>query len=77
MTTRTVSQALVDNWISYFGVPLEIPTDKGTHFESMLFKESCKLLGIEKTRTTTMKPQSESFVERLNQTICNILNCHL
>ena len=75
MTARTVSQALVDNWISYFGVPLEIHTDKGTNFESMLFKETCKLLGIEKTRTTTMRPQSDGFVERLNQTICNILNC--
>ena len=75
MTARTVSQALVDNWISYFGVPLEIHTDKGTNFESVLFKETCKLLGIKKTRTTTMRPQSDGVVERLNQTICNILNC--
>ena len=75
MTARAVSQALVDKWISYFGVPLEILTDKGTNFESVLFKETCKLLGIEKTRTTTMRSQSDGFVERLIQTICNILNC--
>ena len=76
-TARTVSQALVDNWLSYFGVPLEIHTDKGTHFESVLFKETCKLLGIEKARATTMRPQSDGFVETLNQTICNILNCDI
>ena len=75
MTAETVSQALVDNWICYFGVPSEIHTDKGSNFESLVFREMCKLLGIDKTRTTTMRPQSDGFVERLNRTIGDSLNC--
>ena len=75
MTAKSVAQALIDNWIGTFGSPFEIHTDQGSNFESLLFTETCKLLGIDKTRTTPMRPQSDGFVERLNQTICNILNC--
>ena len=45
-----------------------------SNFGGTLFSETCRILGIEKTRTTTMKPQSDGFVKRLHQTLCNILN---
>ena len=57
-----------------FGSPLEIHTDQGSNSDGTLFSETCRLLGIEKTRTTPIRPQSVDFVERLNQTLCNILN---
>ena len=75
MIAKSVAQALIDNWVGYFGSPLEIHTDQGSNFDGTLFSETCRLLGIEKTRTTPMRPQSDGFVERLNQTLCNILNC--
>lgn len=34
----------------------------------------CKILGIEKTRTTAMRPQSDGMVERANRTIQNMLS---
>ena len=75
MRAETVTSAFVSNWVSYFGVPLELHSDKGTQYESNLFTDTCALLGITKTRTTTMNPQSNGFIEHMNRTLCDMLNC--
>jgi len=64
----TVATALVENWISRFGVPLELHSDQGSNFESQVFGEVAKLLGLRKTRTTPLHPQSDGMVERFNKT---------
>ena len=48
---ETVSQKLVDEFISRFGIPQEIHSDQGRKFESKIFQNLCQLLGIRKTRT--------------------------
>ena len=50
--TKTVARALIDNFISRFGVPLFLHTDQGPSFESQLFQEICQSLGSKKIRTT-------------------------
>ena len=65
----TVANALAQQFICRFGVPLEIHSDQGRNFESTLFSEMCRLLGIKKTRTTPLHPQSDGMVERFNRTI--------
>ena len=42
-------------------------------FESAVFKGMCNRLGIKKTRTTPLHPQSDGMVERCNRTIGNQL----
>lgn len=69
----TVASKLVERIISVFGVPLSIHSDQGSNFESEVFQELCKLLGITKTRTTPLRPQSDGMVERANRTIENML----
>ena len=71
----TISEALIANWISYFGCPLECHSDQGAQFTGAVFRETCKLLGIEKTRTTVGRPQSDGMIENANQALCNMLNC--
>ncbi len=70
-----IADTIVNQWISHYGAPYEIHTDCGSNFESNLFKEVCKLLGIEKTRTTPYHAQSDGMVERFNATLQNILAC--
>ena len=43
------------------------------YFESEVFQEVCQLLGIKKTRTTPLHPQSDGMVERFNRTLENQL----
>jgi transposase InsO family protein len=65
----TVADALVENWVCGYGVPKELHSDQGRNFESRVFQEKCRVLGIEKTRTTPLHPQSDGMVERFNRTL--------
>ena len=58
----TIAAVLVKEWISIFGTPRTIHSHQGSAFESDPFQELCKLLQIEKTRTTTYHPKA----------ICNV-----
>lgn len=73
-TALTVADKLATEFITHYGVPNQIRTDQGRKFESELFSELCRLLGIEKTRTTPYRPQSDGLVERFNRTIVAMLS---
>ena len=73
MEAQTVADALLEGFFSRFGMPLELHSDQGRNFESTLFKDVCDILGIRKTRTTPLHPQSDGMVERFNRTIENQL----
>ncbi|CAG2213721.1 unnamed protein product [Mytilus edulis] len=73
MEATTVANILMTEVISRFGVPTIIHSDQGSQFESHLFKEMCKLLQIEKTRTTPYHPKSDGMVERFNKTLATML----
>ncbi|GBN74943.1 hypothetical protein AVEN_265802-1 [Araneus ventricosus] len=49
-------------------------SDEGTNFNSDLFSEICKLLGILKTQTTALHPESDGMLKRLNRMILNHLS---
>ena len=70
---ETVAKKLVEEFVCRFGVPHELHSDQGTNFESQLFAEMCRLLGIRKTRTTAYNPKSDGLVERFNRTLVNVV----
>lgn len=70
---ETIAQAFMDRIFSVVGIPKIIHTDQGKNFDSILFKELCRMLGIEKTRTTAFRPQSDGMIERMNRTIIAML----
>ena len=61
------AQAFVSQWIPRFGVPTTITTDRGSQFESNLWKEIMNLLGSRRTRTTVYHPQANGMVERFHR----------
>ena len=73
-TAVVVAEILVDRFITRFGAPFQIHSDQGPEFESKLVSEVCKLLGVDKTRTTSYHPQSDGQVERFNRTLLSMLS---
>jgi transposase InsO family protein len=72
-TSESVVEALMINWISIFGIPNSIHSDRGSAFESVLFKQLCSSLSIKKTRSTPYYPQGDGVVERLFGTVKPII----
>ena len=66
-----VAEILVKQFISRVGVPMQMHSDQGRNFESAVFSGVCSLLGINKTRTTALHPESDGMVERCNRTLEN------
>jgi transposase InsO family protein len=70
---HTVAKVLVDRVFSHFGMPLQILTDRGANFESLLFNELCRCLNIDHVRTTVYKPPTNGMVERFHGILNSIL----
>ena len=73
---KTTADAFVTHFVTKFGVPMFLHTDQGRNFESKLFKEMGRLLGVKKTRTTAYRPQSDGLVERFNRTLATMVTAY-
>ncbi|CAH8647502.1 unnamed protein product, partial [Schistosoma rodhaini] len=67
ISAETIAKTLVEHWISHYGVPAHITTDRGAQFESHLFQQLTELLGIKRIRTTSYHPMANGMVERLHR----------
>ena len=78
--TETITKKLV-RLFSMFGIPEFLHSDQGRNFESrLLYKETCRSLGIHKTHTTPYHPQGKlgnALVERSNRTVLQMLRCYV
>ncbi|XP_063333353.1 uncharacterized protein LOC134629763 [Pelmatolapia mariae] len=70
---ETVADALVEGMFSHFGTAETLHSDQGRNFESKVFAAMCERLGVKKTRTTPLHPQSDGLVERFNRTLAQQL----
>nr|VZI10452.1 unnamed protein product [Spirometra erinaceieuropaei] len=64
---ETVAKAFLSHWVSNFGVPSTVTTDRGSQFESTLFRELTSLLCTERIRTTAYYPQANGLVKRFHR----------
>lgn len=76
ISAETVSKALIHGWISRFGCPMDIITDRGRQFESALFKSLSQLIGFQHRRTTAYHPQCNGLVERFHRQLKAAIVCH-
>ena len=67
ITAETVARAFLTHWISTFGVPSTVTTDRGTQFESSLFTALTNLLGTKRIHTTAYHPCANGMVERFHR----------
>ncbi len=72
-TALTVADKLVTEFFARFGCPRQLHTDQGREFEFELFATICERFGIQKTRTTPYRPNSDGLVERFNRTLKQML----
>ena len=68
------ARTLVDNIFTRFGAPCELHSDQGRSFESTVFHKALELMGVRKTRTTALRPQSDGAVERLIRSVVTQLS---
>lgn len=76
ITADTVAHSFLLHWISRYGVPYSVTTDRGAQFESQLWKQLLNKLGSLKIRTTAYHPQSNGLIERFHRRLKDALRAH-
>jgi transposase InsO family protein len=73
ITAADCARALFAGWVSQFGVPATITSDRGAKFTSALWAGLCSLLNIQHSPTTAYHPQSNGLVERSHRRLKDAL----
>ncbi len=69
LTAEETAILFIKNVYSRFGLPDKTITDRGVQFDSELFREICRILGIKPALTTAFHPQANGGTERVNREI--------
>ena len=77
MTAEDCVKALIRHWISKFGVPGDITSDRGRQFTSHLWQDLNRLLGIASHNTTAYHAQANGLIERMHRQLKAALECRL
>jgi transposase InsO family protein len=66
-TADSCASALISTWVSRFGVPAQVASDRGPQFASAVWAAFCKQVGMKCIMTTAYHPQSNGMVERVHR----------
>ena len=72
-TAKTIVKFLYGGYISIFGAPARLLSDRGASFMSSVIEEMCKILGIKQLQTMPYHPQTNGLVERSHQMIMHMI----
>jgi transposase InsO family protein len=73
LSAAACAKALIFSWISHFGVPKTITSDRGLQFTSNVWFQLCEMLNISHRQTTAYHPESNRAVERLHRRLKDTL----
>ena len=66
-TTAEVVRALISGWVTRFGTPLDLTSDRGSQFTSELWSTVAERLGVKLHRTTSYNPKGNGMCERFHR----------
>ena len=72
--SNSIAEVIFKNWISIFGIPMMLHSDRGSNLNSNQIMRLCEYFGISKTKTTPYNPQSDGIIERLFRTVKPMLS---
>ena len=76
-STAACVEALLSTWVSRFGVPALLTSDRGVQFTSAVWSSLCHHLGISHITTTAYHPQANGMIERWHRQLKNSLCARL
>ena len=68
-STMSCANALLNSWVSRFGLPEQMTSDRGSVFTSDIWSSLAKLLGVNLHYTTAYHLQANGMVERWHRTL--------
>ena len=68
-TAQQAAIALVEQVILRHGMPMEVRSDRGTHFMADMMREVCAMMGIEQMSSTANSSHTQGAVERVIGTL--------
>ena len=63
LQAKTVANAMIRDWLTFFDVPPVICSDRGNQFVGTWFKKMCKRMGIRHAKTVAYHSRSECRAE--------------
>ena len=72
-TAKTIAKFLYEGYISIFGAPARLLSDRGAIFMSIVIGKICKILSMKKLQTMPYQLQTNGLVERSHQTIMRMI----
>jgi transposase InsO family protein len=72
-TAPIVARAVFEHIFMRFGTARRLLTDQGPEFESDMLAELCRLMRIDKARTTPYHPQCNGMIERFHRVLNTML----
>ncbi|GFQ76422.1 uncharacterized protein TNCT_491501 [Trichonephila clavata] len=76
ITVEDVAQTFFAGWISLFGSPEKILTDRGHQFESQLLKHLSMFTAFKRSSATTYHPCLNGMIKRIHRQLKASLMCH-
>jgi transposase InsO family protein len=72
-TAAACASAFFHHWVSRFGVPAVITSDRGVQFTSSLWSSMCQLFTIRHLQTPAYHPQANGAIERFHRRLKDAL----
>jgi transposase InsO family protein len=77
MTAEDLAELIYTKFISHFGMPQNLVSDRGSLFTSAFWSSLCYLLATKRCMSTAFHPQTDGQTERQNQTLEYYLRAYI